>query len=174
MMIKIKLRGALHTEILRDLERPHPFAAERVGFVAGRMGKLADDGRLILLTGYRSIPDDEYVNDPSVGARIGSDAITWAMQAAYHGRPRRKGVFHIHLHSHRGPTGMSGTDRREIPQMIPGFQSVGREAAHGIIILSLSHGSACVWLPGLQESIQAACMAVIGSPISVFESGREL
>lgn len=172
-MIKIKLPGVLYAEILRDLERPHPFAAERVGFVTGRMGTLADE-RLILLTGYRSIPDYEYVKDPSVGARIGGDAITWAMQAAYHGRPRREGVFHIHLHGHRGPTGMSGTDKREIPQMIPGFQSVGREAAHGIIILSLNHGSAWVWLPGLREFIQAACMAVIGSPISVFVSGRDL
>ncbi len=96
------------------------------------------------------------------------------MQAAYHGRPRREGIFHIHLHGHRGPTGMSGTDRREIPRMISGFQSVGREAAHGIIILSLSHGSTWVWLPGLEASTHAACMAVIGSPINVFEHGREL
>ncbi len=172
-MIKVKLPGALYAEILCDLERPHPFAAERVGFVTGRMGTLAD-GLLILLTGYRSIPDCEYVDDPSVGARIGSDAITWAMQAAYYGRPRREGIFHIHLHGHRGPTRMSGTDRREIPRMISGFQSVGREAAHGIIILSVSHGSTWVRLPGLEESIHAACMAVVGSPISVFEHGSEL
>lgn len=168
MMIKIKLTGSLHTEILRDLERKHPFAAERVGFVTGRMGTLAD-GKLILLTGYRSIPDDQYVKDRSVGARIGSEAITWAMQAAYHGRAKHEGVFHIHLHGHRGPTGMSGVDSREIPPMIPGFQSVGRDAAHGIIIFSLNHGSAWVWLPGQQESIEAASMAVIGAPTGVFE-----
>ena len=36
---------------------------------------------------------------------------------------------------------MSGVDARETPKMMPGFQSVGREAAHGIIILSLDHGS---------------------------------
>lgn len=171
-MIKIKMSGALYLEILHDLERPHPFAAERVGFVTARMGTLAD-GRLILLTGYRSIPDHDYVDDPGVGARIGSDAITWAMQAAYHGRPGREGVFHIHLHGHRGHTAMSGTDSREIPPMITGFQSVGRDAAHGIIILSLNHGSAWVWLPGKPESIQAAGMCVIGSPVSVFEQERE-
>lgn len=170
-MIKIKLTGALHSEILRDLERPHPFAAERIGFVSGRMGTLLD-GKLILLTGYRVIPDCEYIDDPKVGARIGSEAITWAMQAAYHGRPKREGVFHIHLHGHRGQTGMSGTDRREVPPMIPGFQSVGREAAHGIIILSLDHGSAWVWLPGQPESMAAASMAVIGSPVRIFDNGR--
>lgn len=172
-MIKIKLTGALHAEILTDLARPHPFAAERIGFVSGRTGTLAENGRLILLNGFHSIPDHEYVDDPHVGARIGSEAITWAMQATYHGRPKREGIFHIHLHGHHGQTGMSGVDRREIPPMIPGFQSVGREAAHGIIILSLNHGSAWVWLPGQQESIQAASMAVIGSPVGVFEHRRE-
>jgi len=171
-MIKLKMTGALHSEILRDLEKPHPFAGERAGFVSGRIGTLAD-GNLILLTGYHSIPDHEYVDDPKVGCRIGSEAITWAMQAAYHGRAKREGIFHIHLHGHRGRTGMSGTDSRGIPPMIPGFQSVGREAAHGIIILSLNHGSAWVWLPGRQESIQAASMAVIGFPIGVFDQERE-
>jgi hypothetical protein len=172
MMINIKLTGALHGEILRDLGRRHPFAAERVGFVTARIGTLID-AQLILLTSYHSIPDHEYVKDLSVGARIGSDAITWAMQAAYHGRPRREGVFHVHLHGHRGRTDMSSTDSREIPQLIPGFQSVGREAAHGMIILSLNHGSTWVWLPGERESIQAASIAVIGCPIGVFDQGKE-
>lgn len=172
MMTKIKLTGALHVEILQDLKRPHPFAAERIGFVTGRMGSLVH-GQLILLTGYHVIPDHEYVEDRKVGARIGSEAITWAMQAAYHGRPKGEGVFHIHLHGHRGQTGMSGTDSREIPPMISGFQSVGREAAHGIIILTLNHGTAWVWLPGRDESIQAASISVIGSPMRVFEQGAE-
>jgi hypothetical protein len=171
-MIKIKLTGALHAEILQDLKRPHPFAAERVGFVTGRTGTLAN-GRLILLTGYHVIADHEYLKDHKVGARIGSEAITWAMRATYHGRPKREGVFHIHLHGHRGPTGMSGTDSREIPPMISGFRSVGRDASHGIIILSLNHGSAWVWLPGDDEAIQAASMSVIGNPIGVFEQGEK-
>jgi hypothetical protein len=169
-MIKIKLTGALRAEMLKDLKRPHPFAAERVGFVTSRIGTLAG-GRLILLTGYRTIPDHEYLKDHKVGARIGSEAITWAMQAAYHGRGKREGVFHIHLHGHRGQTGMSGTDSREIPPMISGFRAVGREAAHGIIILSLDHGSAWVWLPNNKEPVQAASVAVIGAPIGVFEGG---
>jgi hypothetical protein len=171
MMIKIKLTGALHAEVLQDLKRPHPFAAERVGFVTGRIGTLAE-GRLILLTGYHVIPDDQYMKDRRVGARIGSEAITWAMQAAYYGRGTREGVFHIHLHGHNGRTGMSGTDSREIPPMVSGFKSVGREAAHGIIILSLNHGTAWVALPECDGSIQAASVSVIGSPIAVFEQGE--
>lgn len=172
MKIEIKLNGGLYAKIIRDLTRPHLFAAERVGFVFGRQGSLADQGRMILLTRYHSIPDDQYLDDSTVGARIGSEALTWAMQAVYHGRPEREGIFHIHLHGRRGETGMSGTDRREIPKLMPGFQSVGRDAAHGIIILSLDHGSSWVWLHGNTEPILADCVSVIGSPVRVFERRR--
>lgn len=170
MKTAIKLTGGLYAEIIRDLMRQHPFAAERVGFVFGRMGS---SGRQILLTRYHSIPDDQYVNDPAVGARIGREALTWAMQAVYQGRPSREGIFHIHLHRHKGKTGMSRTDSREIPIMLPGFQSMGRDAAHGIIILSLDHGSGWVWLPGNRKPIPVDSIHVIGVPIGVFEQGGE-
>jgi hypothetical protein len=168
MKTEIKLTGGLYAEIIRDLTRPHPFAAERVGFVFGRMGSL---GRLILLNRYHSIPDDQYVNDPTVGARIGSEALTWAMQAVYQGRPTREGIYHIHLHGYKGKTGMSCTDSREIPKLLPGFQSMGRDAVSGIIILSLDHGSGWVWLPGNKEPFPADSINIIGVPIGVFEQG---
>jgi hypothetical protein len=171
MKVEIRIAGSLHREILQDLARPHPFAAERVGLVFGRVGSLAGEGKLVLLNRYHSIPDDQYVDDPAVGARIGSDAITCAMQAIYYGRPAREVFFHIHVHPHRGETGMSGVDAREIPKMIPGFQSVGREAAHGIIILSRDHGSGWVWLPGRKEPVAAGAISVIGKPLGVFEKG---
>jgi hypothetical protein len=172
MKITVKLTGALHTEMLRDLSRRHPFAAERVGFVAGRIGTGADGSRLLLLTRYYPIADAEYLKDKLVGARIGSEAITKAMHTVYHGRATHEGIFHIHLHGHQGEPGMSGVDSREIPPLIPGFQSIGRDAAHGVIILSFDHGSAWVWLPGNDEALQAASMAVIGVPIGVFQQRR--
>lgn len=171
MKVEIRLTGSLYKEILRDLERPHPFAGERVGFVFGRIGSLANEGKLVLLNRYHSIPDEQYLDDPRVGARIGSDALTWAMQAVYHGRSAHEGIFHIHVHPHRGQTGMSGVDSREIPKLMPGFQSVGREAAHGIIILSLDHGAGWVWLPGRKEPVAAGTVSVIGKPLGVFEKG---
>ena len=89
MKIEIRLTGSSHAEIIRDLSRAHPFAAERVGFASGRAGSLVNQGKLVLLNRYHSIPDDQYVDDPRVGARIGSAAITAAMQAVYYGRPGR-------------------------------------------------------------------------------------
>jgi hypothetical protein len=169
MTTELRLTGYLYRDVLADLMRPHPFAAERIGFVCARMGSLAAGGKLILCTRYRSIPDQQYVEDDSVGARIGPEAMTWAMQAAYHGRGSQEGVFHIHLHGDHGETGMSHTDRKEIPPLIPGFQSVGRLAPHGIIILSLSHGTAWVWMPGSDAAAVAGRISIIGAPVEVFE-----
>ena len=64
-------------------------------------------------------------------------------------------------------------DNREIPRLIPGFQSVGRDAAHGIIILSLDHASGWVWLPGDKHPVQAISISVIGVPLAVFDTGRK-
>ena len=171
MKVEIRLTGSLHEEILRDLARLHPFAGERVGFVFGRVGSLANGAKLVLLNRYHSIPDDQYIDDETVGARIGSDALTWATQAVYYGRPAGEGIFHIHVHPHLGETGMSPVDRREIPKLVPGFQSVGREAMHGIIILSRDHGSGWVWLPGREEPVAADTISVIGKPLGVFAKG---
>ena len=98
------------------------------------------------------------------------EAMTSAIQAVYHGRPNREGIFHIHLHRHAGETGMSPTDAREIPKLIPGFQSAGREAGHGIIILSRDHGTGWVWLPATKTPLIGRIMSVSSAaPIGVFE-----
>ena len=95
-----------------------------------------------------------------------------AMQAVYYGRPAREGIFHIHVHPHRGETEMSGVDARETPKMMPGFQSVGREAAHGIIILSLDHGVGLgVAARPKGAGGRRARISVIGNPLGVFEKG---
>jgi hypothetical protein len=167
--IEVKLAGTLYREILRDLARPHPFAAERVGFVIGRIGSLASRGKVILLTRYHSISNGQYIEDATVGARIGSEALTWAMQAVYHGRSAHEGIFHIHMHRHKGETSMSSVDSRETPKLMPGFKSVGSDAAHGIIILSMDHGSGWVLLPTSKELVPADSVTVIGTPVGIFE-----
>jgi len=95
------------------------------------------------------------------------------MQAVYLGRPTRERIFHTHLHGHKGETEMSKVDSQEIPKLLPGFKSMGREAAHGIIILSLDHGSGWVWLPSDKEPCQVGSINIISVPIGVFERGGE-
>lgn len=170
MSVHIKIPGQLYQEMLADLKRPHPFAGERVGFVFGRAARSTDGHSLLLLTRFHSIPDGHYVRDDEVGARIGRDAMAWAMQAVHGGRARREGLFHIHLHDHLGPPHASKVDAVELPRMIPGFRSVNAEAPHGIIILSLDHGSGWVWLPESEEAARAQRISVIGVPVCVFEA----
>jgi hypothetical protein len=169
MRTELRMTGSLYEAIKHDLARSHPFASERVGFVAGKMGSLPDNGKMVLLTRYHPIPDVQYEEDNTVGARIGSEALTAAMQTVYHGRAAREGIFHIHLHDHKGETGMSTVDSRELPPMMPGFQAAGRDAAHGIIILSRNHGSAWVWFPDHDEPTRVDKIIVTGAPVGVFE-----
>lgn len=171
MKIELKLSGKLHDQIVRDLLRPHQFAAERMGFVMARRGSLSEGGVLILLSSYHSIPDSHYLRDRNVGARIGPEAMKDAMQAVYHARSHHEGIFHVHLHPHNGETAMSRTDARELPLLIPGFQSVGPLAPHGILIFSRNHGSAWVWLPGDSEPHVFSVISVIGAPLGVFARG---
>lgn len=168
----VRFSGQLYSQVLADLNRPHPFAAERVGFLIGRFGAMGDLPDAVLLTQYRPIPDDHYIDDPKVGARIGPQALTAAMQVAHAGRKSAEGIFHVHLHGHRGETRMSVTDQREIPSLFPGFRAVNPSAPHGIIILSLDHGSAWVWSPLGTGLVEADSISVIGAPIRVFRQGR--
>jgi hypothetical protein len=126
---------------------------------------------LVLLNRYHSIPDRQYLEDCTVGARIGPDAMAWAMEAVYQGRPAREGIFHVHVHDLAGRPGMSRVDSREIPKLMPGFQSVGPTAVHGIFILSPDHGAGWVWLPDRREPVVADAISVIGKPLEVYEGG---
>ena len=168
-MIELRLTRQLYKQVIGDLDRSHPFAAERVGFLYGRPAVLTDGSVVEMLYRYESIPNEHYVKDPHVGARIGSAAINGAMQTVFKGQARSEGAFHVHLHGNLGPPGMSTTDRLELPPLIPGFQSVGTAAPHGIVILSRNHGTAWVWLPGETEPQVADRITVVGAPIDIFE-----
>ncbi len=119
-MIEVRVSREMYEAMRADLARPHEFAAERVGFSMGRIGITAS-GYMILLTRYCSVPDEHYIDDPTVGARIGTEALTAVAHAIYHGRAKAEGVFHVHVHEHYGKTGMSRTDRAELPKLCPAF-----------------------------------------------------
>jgi hypothetical protein len=167
MRVVIKLTGRLYSAIRNDLARPHPFALERVGFVLGRLSD-GDSCKILFLTTYHAVPDDEYVDDASVGARIGPYRITWAMQAAHRGRMTGEGVFHVHAHRHQGEPTMSKTDLRELPALMPGLRAVNPDCAHGIIILSEDHGAGWFWLPGTSDVTRTDSISVIGVPLEIF------
>jgi hypothetical protein len=163
MYLTIRLTRQLHEEMLTDLRRPHAHAAERVGFLYGRLA--AKCGPLILMTRYTPVPDEQYIDDPHVGARINGDAIRAAMQGVL---DSGDGVFHTHLHEWPGRPGFSFTDEKELPKLVPAFQAVGRAQANGLFLLSPDSAIADVWLPGKQHPVRAHRISIVGYPLRFF------
>ena len=164
----IKITSEMLGGVRKDLQRPHSFARERIGFLVARLSKGAEANPVILMSRYLPIADDAYIYDPTVGARFGTDAISVATEAIYWGRAAREGVFHVHIHAHKGSPSMSEVDAQDLPRLIPTFQSIGPRAPHGIIILSLDHGSAWYWSPSEGRPTRAA-ISVLGPPVLLFK-----
>jgi hypothetical protein len=129
-------------DVRRDLARPHHFAAERVGFISIRAASAGN--RLILLAGgYHPVADDDYIDDPSVGAMMGQEAIRKALNVAL---LQPIGMFHVHMHEHEGRPAFSRMDRREQLKFVPDFFKVRRQMPHGAIVLSHDRAIGRVWL----------------------------
>ncbi|MGH2442612.1 MAG: hypothetical protein ACRDFX_05575 [Chloroflexota bacterium] len=128
-------------EIRRDLRRPHAFASERVGFISVRADKTVSN-LLLIGEGYYPVADEDYVDDPTVGAMMGQEAIRKALNVAL---LNPVGMFHVHLHSHRGRPRFSPTDVREQRKFVPDFFKV-RKHPHGALVLSFNQQYGMVWL----------------------------
>ena len=163
MTIKVRITRKLLDEVRADLSRPHPFAAERVGFLYGRLA--CTDPALVLMTGYEPVADDRYINDPWSGARIDSHAIRGAMQGVL---DRGQGGFHVHMHHWPGRPVLSRMDAEEIPPVVTGLRRVGLAHAHGIVLLHAEECAAWVWLPGRDDSVEAQSVSDVGFPLKIF------
>jgi hypothetical protein len=129
-------------DVRRDLTRPHPFAAERVGFISIRAAS-ARHTLVLLPEAYHPVADDDYIDDPTVDAMMGQEAIRKALNVAL---LQPVGMVHVHMHEHRGRPGFSYVDRREQLQFVPDFFKVRPEMPHGAIVLSHDRAVGRVWL----------------------------
>ena len=73
MKATLRITRVLLADIQRDLERPHDFASERVGFVFCRFGSTGAAGLVVLAHEYMPVADDHYIDDARFGALIGPD-----------------------------------------------------------------------------------------------------
>lgn len=127
----IKLTKEFHSRALADLHRPHPFADERIGFLACRS---LTRGRATIFFGcdYMTVADDDYLEDDSVGARIGGNAIRAAMHLAI---SRMCSVFQVHTHGGTERPVPSPSDRAECPGVARSLHNAFPGAPHGWLIL---------------------------------------
>lgn len=156
MPITIQVPRDLYQGVLADLRRSHAHAAERIGFLYGRFAP--GDLPLVVMTRYVPVPDDQYVVDDTVGARINGDAIRRAMQGVL---DTGDGVFHTHLHEWPGTPWFSRTDDEELPRLIPAFRAVGPTQATGLFLLSADSAIADVWLPKAQGPERATKILIV-------------
>ena len=166
MKVCFKITTALLTTIRADLRRPHPFAHERVGFISAGLSAVGD-GLLVLAREYRPVADDEYLNDPTVGAMMGPDAIRNALQWAL-----QDGVamFHVHTHIGHGIPGFSGIDLRENAKFVPDFFKVAPQCAHGAIVLSDTAAHGLIWVGRSPPNHFITSFVEVGVPLRKWSS----
>src|SRR5882762_6852521 len=164
-MIALRISNTLVDEMLRDLRRPHRYAAERVGFMHCRQSALRS-GNLLLPYKYEPIRDDQYLEDHTGGARFDGSSIREAMRTAL---AEGSSVFHVHLHEHKGQPRLSGVDKREMQQIMPCFVNLRPDRLHGALVLSVDSAFAHVWGIDLAPKGQTPDkLSVVGSQIKLW------
>lgn len=154
-------------DVLTDLRRPHRFAAERVGFISVRAAS-APKQLLLIAQGYHPVEDADYVEDPTVGARMGQEAIRKALNMAL---LQPVGIFHVHLHEHAGPPFFSGIDLDGQAEVLPDFFKVRESMPHGALVFSEDRASGRIWLDA-QRIHDIAEFNVVGWHYRFFEGSR--
>lgn len=167
-----RARGDMLKVVRDDLERQHPFAAERVGFFLCRAGRLTDDGLLILAAAYKPVADDDYLPDDSVGAMMGPAAIRKAMQCAYAAGAEDISLFHVHMHGHSGLPGFSRVDVDEGKKFVPDFFNVAPLMPHGIIVLSHDRAVGLCWRGQSRDPTLIDRFAQVGAPMRMWRGKR--
>lgn len=158
-MMQLRMTQSIHQEARSDLRRSHPFAYERVGYIF-----VKPVGEFILVaTGYESVPDEFYINDKTVGARIDHRGIALAMKRA---DSKREGILHTHIHGKRGIPQFSRADLADHPNFLRSFRNAAPEMPHGFLLLSADRMMARIWLPQNQSYTDIFRYTIVGLPLS--------
>jgi hypothetical protein len=168
MKCHVRVRSDLVQAIHQDLSRPHAFAAERVGFVVGRAARCGDGDTLITCFAYDPVADEDYANDPTVGAMMGPAAIRKALQRALNKGDGDLSLLHVHRHDHFGFPRFSRVDVRETAKFVPDFFHVAPLMPHGAIVLSYDKAFGMWWA---SEDAQPKVMdriSSIGAPLRIW------
>jgi len=161
MIIRLRLLEPLLRQIHEDLSRAHPFAAERVGFLACGVAALSDPGVLLLGETWHVVADEDYIEDNRVGACIGGSAFRKLFQMVYR---EPAAILHVHKHNHIGQPGFSFTDERSMREFVPGFFNVCRSHPQGAIVFSRNSAVGAIWTEANSHRHALSSVEVIGEP----------
>lgn len=170
MKIQVRIPRELYEGISKDLRRPHPFAAERIGFAFGREARIDSANLIVALALYVPVADEQYIDDEFVGARIDAAAIRQAMQ---HVLGSGDCAFHVHMHGFSGRPRFSDTDLKGLGRLIPSFHAVGPSTAHGALLINDERCMAEVWLPRVTAGHRASSVSIVGYPFEKFVESND-
>jgi hypothetical protein len=148
-----------------DLNRPHAFALERVGFLWGRTALLGAAATAVLINDFTAVNDEDYIDGTEMVACINATAIRTALARVLE---TRESCFHFHLHAHSGIPQLSRTDARELDPLLRTFVSAAPNAVHGALIASLDAANAWVSSRGSLGGCPVESVSVIGFPTTVW------
>lgn len=169
----IRLAYPLYEVVKTDLSRPHPFAAERVGFLFSKVGTGPDGLTLLLPVDYLPVPDEQYVDegDPLIGAAINGAALRRAMQRVL---DTGVGGLHVHMHAfHSGRPRFSPTDWQDLPGIVQSLRNANAQLIHGALLLSQDTATGALWLP--HQDIRLPLVpqvTLVGCPLQICPGGR--
>jgi len=136
-----------------------------VGFLACYAGSLDGGGVVILAAGYDPVADEDYLEDRTVGARLGPGAFRRALQRAFNGGRKDLGLFHVHMHDHPGIPALSGVDRRESARFVPDFFNASPGMPHGVLVLSRDVASGLCWHSRSAPPCPIDTIVSVGAPL---------
>jgi hypothetical protein len=166
MKIYLRMHRTIYETMMRDLRSAHQFASERVGFLSLRFDELSCGDKLVLFNDYSRVRDEQYLLDPTVGARINAAAIREAMQRVL---DSGDGACHVHLHRDNWPIGFSPSDRRRYDGLIPALRAVRPEAIHGALVLNSTKLCGLMWPPDSRTAVSANAMTIVGFPSLILQ-----
>lgn len=156
-MMQLRMTQEIHQKIRSDLRRFHPFAYERVGYTFIR--PLGND--VLVVTGYESVPDEFYIKDKTVGARIDHRGIVLAMKRA---DKNKEGILHTHVHGGFGFPQFSLDDEVDHCNFVRSFKNSNPQMPHGFLLLSKDKMRARIWMPGHKDYSDLYKYSIIGLP----------
>lgn len=163
-MMQLRMTEAVYKEMRSDLRRSHPFAYERVGYIFIKPAGPA----VFVATGYEPVPDEYYIRDKTVGARIDHRGIALAMKRA---DKNQEGILHAHVHKGRGFPGFSRDDLADHPNLLRSFRNADPKMPHGFLLLSNNKMMARVWLPGKEAYLDIFRHTIVGMPLQYHWTG---
>lgn len=170
MKTNIKIVGSLLGDIRVDLHRRHAFAFERVGFLMAGASWTRHGNLVLLCRDYQPVADEDYERSSTVGARIGSNAMRKALQAAYR---HKSAILHIHTHGGRCRPEFSSVDLASARDFVPGFFNALPQMPHGIVVLSNESARCLLWTGAKDRPRYADGFQQIGTPLIKFGGSHE-